>query len=57
MVCERLTAVHKDRDHMRKRAQETARQQGRSYDEIIVSLTSFLKQHVCVYVLYIMCIC
>ena len=30
-------AVQKDRDHMRKRAQEQARQQGRSYEEIIVS--------------------
>ena len=37
MVSERLLAVQKDRDHMRKRAQEQARQQGRTYDEIMVS--------------------
>lgn len=37
MVTERLLAVQKDRDHMRKRAQETARQQCKSYEEIMVS--------------------
>ena len=36
MVSERLAAVAKDRDNMRKRAQEQARQQGRSYEEIMV---------------------
>ena len=36
MVCERLSAVAKDREHMRKRAQEQARQHGKSYDEIMV---------------------
>ena len=37
MVYERLMAVAKDRDNMRKRAQEQARQQGKSYEEIMVS--------------------
>ena len=47
MVCERLTAVQKDRDHMRKRAQETARQQGKSYDEIMVRSLTLKHQHTC----------
>lgn len=41
MVTERLLAVQKDRDHMRKRAQEHARQQGKTYEQIMVS-TLFL---------------
>ena len=40
MVSERLMAVQKDREHMRKRAQEQARQQGRCYEDIIVSTIS-----------------
>ena len=39
MVCERLMAVQKDRDQMRKRAQDHARKQGKSYDDIMVSET------------------
>ena len=40
MVSERLMAVAKDRETMKKRAQDQARQQGKSYEEIMVS---FLK--------------
>ena len=46
MVFERLSAVAKDREHMRKRAQEQARQHGKSYDEIMV-------QCVCVWLISI----
>jgi hypothetical protein len=35
MVSERLMAVAKDRDTMKKRAQDQARQQGKSYEEIM----------------------
>ena len=39
MVSERLAAVAKDRETMRKRAQEQARQEGgRSFEDIMVSV-------------------
>ena len=37
MVTERLLAVLKDRDAMRRRAQDRGRQQGRTFEEIMVS--------------------
>lgn len=50
MVCERLSAVAKDRDHMRKRAQEQARQLGKSYDEIMVrNNQKMIILYICVY--------
>ena len=36
MLCERLAVVQKDRDHMQKRVQDQARQQGKSYEDIFV---------------------
>lgn len=39
LVRERLLAVTKDREAMKRRAQDQARQQGKSYDDIIVRLS------------------
>ena len=38
MVSDRLLAVEKDRDAMRRRVQDRARKLGRTYEEIMVSL-------------------
>lgn len=38
LVYDRLLAVQKDRDAIRRKAQDQARKQGKSYEEIMVSL-------------------
>lgn len=37
VLCDRLTAVNKDRANMKQRAQNLARMNGKSYEEIMVS--------------------
>jgi len=49
MVSDRLLAVQQDRDAMRRRVQDRARKQGRTYEEIMVSLIlySLIKGLIC----------
>lgn len=53
MVSERLMAVAKDRDTMKKRAQDQARQQGKSYEEIMVSFLKNLYLDECFHIQFL----